>query len=176
MFCTNCGNELQKRPSFCPNCGSKTDAATAPSLGCGGETSSALSKYRLPIIIGGAAALVAVILIMVFSGGRNIVGSWNAIEARYYEFINNRWSLEDVWRVEEDDSFRLEFRNDGSGIITDSDGWIELFDWRMNGNRLYIDGTSSVTVNISRNELRITNEYGWYGGLWREVMIYRRVR
>ncbi|MCI9567089.1 MAG: zinc ribbon domain-containing protein [Lawsonibacter sp.] len=74
MKCSKCGNEIQAGAKFCPHCGGVNGAAAPGGSGgyAGPEAPAPGSKpkKRLGLLIGGGAALIAVVaaLVVVFSG------------------------------------------------------------------------------------------------------------
>lgn len=75
MKCSKCGNEIQAGAKFCPHCGGMNGGAAAPG-GSGGYAGpeapvpGGKPKKRLGLLIGGGAALIAIVaaLVVVFSG------------------------------------------------------------------------------------------------------------
>jgi len=198
MFCTKCGTQNVATGEFCTSCGNQLKAAAAPNTASpqpgvapppapspyaapaayhapAQAPAGIWSRFKIPIIGGGAAIVLAVVLFIVFSGG-SIVGTWELVEVREYfngrldwsepVHPNHRMQIEfmrngDVFNIENGRRFHEgTWESSGRNQITVRDGWsVEVMDYRIRGR-----------------ELRISEVETWGGERYEYVMVFRRVR
>lgn len=102
-FCQNCGSEMQDQEVFCANCGTQNDAAPA-----------ADNKKKLFAIIGGAVAIVLVLVLLVpmIFGGAQKAAAQKYLNAYYKGNVGSLKSLapEEYWEYV-DDKLDLEVKD-----------------------------------------------------------------
>ena len=119
MYCVNCGKEIDGQAKNCPYCGAEQNAEPAPAKASGSGAPFLKDKKMLGIV-GGAAAVVVLVLIFMLSGkptinlddyvtgefeGYNTVGHARVTvdEDRFYEEnLENLEISDDTWEKMED--------------------------------------------------------------------------
>ena len=75
MFCTNCGESLNTNTAFCPKCGTQMPKSDS-SIPNVTVVSASKQNYKIYAILG-IAAVVILMVVVLFSGGQSLSGTWH---------------------------------------------------------------------------------------------------
>ena len=131
-------------------------------------------KLVVPIIAGAAAVLAIAVLVIALTGG-SIVGVWEPVELR--EYVNGQLDLSH--NIAPGGHF-LEFHADGRFVATEGEMVAEGTWESLGAGRLIITTlggalSEELSYSVNRRELRLTESEMWQENYWEDVMVLRRI-
>ena len=112
MYCVNCGKEIDGQAKNCPYCGAEQNAEPAPAKASGSGAPFLKDKKMLGIV-GGAAAVVVLVLIFMLSGKPTInLDDYVTVEFEGYNTVGHARVTVDEDRFYEENLENLEISDD----------------------------------------------------------------
>ena len=112
MYCVNCGKEIDGQAKVCPYCGAQQNAEHAPAKASGSGAPFLKDKKMLGIV-GGAAAVVVLVLIFMLSGKPTInLDDYVTVEFEGYNTVGHARVTVDEDRFYEENLENLEISDD----------------------------------------------------------------
>lgn len=188
MICAKCEKKIPAESASCPECGQcpKPNMSVSPELMQAHDNPprppqhaavNVWSKFKVPLIAGGIGFIALIVLLVFFIGGRGVVGTWEAVEVRYYVNGVLEQSEEAI------NGEVMELQRGGRLILVDEHGLhIEYGEWEvLSGRRLMLyDGLWAPVIydySIRGRELHLVTETDLDDeNALKFVMILRRTR